>query len=126
MRAGGRHTALGALTLVAAAPPFLGAGVGTGSTPGPEEGGGGEIPARGKIIPFLNIRMGNASKPGCGHTAGKAPEPVRFQQLSPARLCQYWGGRPPGNAECRILLFFFLEVFLLMRNVYAGTAWWPF
>lgn len=41
---------------------------------------------------------------GCGHTIGKAPEPVRFQKLSPIRLCQYWGGRPPGNAECRILL----------------------
>lgn len=57
---------------------------------------------------FLSLRRQHRHFPatkasGCGHTAGKAPEPVRFQQLSPARLCQYWGGRPPGNAECRIL-----------------------
>ena len=32
-----------------------------------------------------------------GHTASKAPDPIRTRKLSCARPGQYWGGGPPGK-----------------------------
>ena len=33
-----------------------------------------------------------------GHTALKAPDPIRTRKLSSARPGQYWGGGPPGKS----------------------------